>query len=408
MAEEPKRHDRRLILLAIAVVVVAGIAWFVHKRTTSQAAGAARDQAQAAGRQVPVVSAQVQKKDVPIFLEGLGNVTALKTVTVRSLVDGRLDQVLFREGQAVHRNDPLAKIDPRPFENQLHQAQGALSRDAAQLKAAQLNLDRYKNLVQQKLIAQQQADDQAALVGQLEGAVQVDRATIDAAKLNLDYANIRSPVDGVTGIRIVDPGNLVHASDPGGLVVITQLDPIAVIFSLPQDALPQVMLQLSRSQLPVEAWSRDGAQKLASGKLALVDNQINAATATLRLKAEFPNPQRLLWPNQFVKARLLLTTRKGALVVPATVPQRGPEGTFAYVIQQDDTVQPRPIEVEITEGEVAIISRGLNAGEQVVADGQSQLRAGSKVAPHAAGAQQARPTREGEGPKADTPKRGSR
>ena len=396
--------DRRIFLLAIAAALIAGVAWFVHSRTARQAAGAAREQAQAANRQVPVIEATVEKRDVPIFLDGLGNVLAFKTVTVRSQVDGRLDQVFFREGQAVHAGDLLARIDPRPFQNQLHQAEGALARDGAQLKAAQLNLERYRNLVAQKLIAQQQSDDQAALVGQLEGAVQVDRATIDVAKLNLDYAAIRSPIDGVTGVRIVDPGNLVRAADATGLVVLTQLDPIAVIFSLPQDELPRVMQQLAAGQLPVEAWSRDGAQKLATGRLALIDNQINAATATLRLKAVFPNPQRQLWPNQFVKARLLLTTRKDALVVPATVPQRGPEGTYAYVIQPDETVQPRPIEVEITEGDLAVISRGLAEGEKVVADGQSQLRAGSKIAPRPAGQQH--PPREGEGPRADTPKRG--
>ena len=403
---EARKSDRRIFTIAIAAVLIAGIVWFVHSRTARQAAGAAREQAQAADRQVPVIEATVQKRDVPIFLDGLGSVTAFKTVTVRSQVDGRLDRVFFREGQAVHAGDLLAKIDPRPFQNQLHQAEGALARDGAQLKAAQLNLERYRNLVQQKLIAQQQSDDQSALVGQLEGAVQVDRATIDVARLNLDYATIRSPIDGVTGVRIVDPGNLVRAADATGLVVLTQLDPISLIFSLPQDELPRVMEQLAAAQLPVEAWSRDGAQKLATGRLALIDNQINAATATLRLKAIFPNPQRLLWPNQFVKARLLLTTRKDALVVPATVPQRGPEGTYAYVIQPDQTVQPRPIEVEITEGDLAVISRGLVEGEKVVADGQNQLRAGAKVAPRPAGSGQQRPPREGEGPKADTPKRG--
>ena len=400
--------DRRVILIAIAVVLIAAIAYFVHRRTKAQQAGAAREQQQAANRQIPVVEAQVQKKDVPIFLDGLGSVIALKTVTVRSQVDGRLDKVLFREGQPVRAGDLLAQIDPRPFVNQLHQGEGALARDIAQLKGAKLNLERYKNLAAQKLIAPQQADDQAALVGQLEGAVQVDHATIDTAKLNLDYASIRSPTDGVTGIRQVDPGNLVHASDANGVVVITQLDPIAVIFSLPQDELPRVMAQLQKDQLPVEAWSRDGAQKLSAGRLALIDNQINAATATMRLKAVFPNPQRLLWPNQFVKARLLLTTRKDALVVPSTVPQRGPEGTFAYVIQQDQTVQPRPIEVEITEGDVAVIAHGLSEGEKVVADGQNQLRAGAKVASRPAGGSPQRPPREGEGPKADTPKRSGR
>jgi multidrug efflux system membrane fusion protein len=397
-------RGRRGILVVLAVVAIAAIGVFVYRRTSQKKQAAAqRDQAQAAARAVPVVATSVQKRDVPIYLDGLGNVSAFKTVTVRSQVDGRLEKVLFREGQQVREGELLAQIDPRPFQNQLAQAQGALARDQAQLNAAKVNLERYRLLAAKKLIAPQQADDQAATVGQLEGAVQVDRATISVARLNLDYASIRSPIEGVTGVRIVDPGNLVRASDATGLVVLTQLDPISVLFSLPQDELPRVMQELQRGALTVEAWSRDGAQKLATGQLALVDNQINAATATLRLKAVFPNPQRLLWPNQFVKARLLLTTRRDALVVPSTVPQRGPEGTFAYLIQQDQTVQPRNIEVEHMEGDIAIVAKGLNEGEQVVVDGQNQLRAGSKVIPRQAG-QPGRAPREGEGPRADSPR----
>jgi multidrug efflux system membrane fusion protein len=398
-------RERKVILIVVAVLAIAIVGFFVYRRTSQKKqATAQRDQAQqAAARAVPVVSAAVQLRDVPIYLDGLGNVSAFKTVTVRSQVDGRLDQVLFKEGQAVKAGELLARIDPRPFQNQLRQAQGALARDQAQLQAAKVNLERYRQLTAKKLIPAQQADDQAALVGQLDGSVQVDRATIQVAKLNLDYASITSPIEGVTGVRIVDPGNLVHAADANGLVVITQLDPISVLFSLPQDELPRVMRELQAGALAVEAWSRDGAQKLATGELALIDNQINAATATLRLKAVFPNPQRLLWPNQFVKARLLLTTRKNALVVPATVPQRGPDGTFAYVIQQDQTVQPRPIEVDHMEGDLAIVSKGLAEGEQVVVDGQNQLRAGSKVAARQAG-QPGRAPREGEGPRADSPR----
>src|SRR5881227_489043 len=376
---------RRIVVVLVGMAAIAAIGIFLYRRSSEKRAGAQRDQAAQAARATPVTTAAVQRRDVPIYLDGLGNVTAFKTVTVRSQVDGLLQEVLFREGQPVKSGEILARIDPRPFLNQLRQAEGALARDTAQLQAAKVNLERYKQLAAKKLIPQQQADDQAAMVGQLEGTVQVDRATIQSAKLNLDYASIKSPIDGVTGVRIVDPGNLVHASDTNGLVVITQLDPITVLFSLPQDELPRVMRELQAGQMTVEAWSRDGSQKLSTGQLALVDNQINAATATLRLKAVFPNPQRLLWPNQFVKARLLLTTRKDALVVASTVPQRGPDGTFAYVIQQDQTVQPRPIEVEITEGEMAIVAKGLTEGEQVVVDGQNQLRAGSKVAPRQAG-----------------------
>ena len=395
---------RRIVLVVVAVVAVAAVGIFVYRRTSQKQAGAQRDQAaQAAGRAVPAVVATVQRRDVPIYLDGLGNVTAFKTVTVRCQVDGRLDQVLFKEGEPVKAGELLARIDPRPFQNQLQQALGALERDRAQLEGARRNFERYRQLAAKKLIPQQQADDQAAVVGQFEGAVRVDQATIEVARLNLDYANIKSPLDGVTGVRIVDPGNLVRASDPNGLVVITQMDPIAVLFSLPQDELPRVMQELQRGLLSVEAWNRDGAQKLATGQLALVDNQINAATATMRLKAVFPNPQRLLWPNQFVKARLLLTVRKDAVVVPSTVPQRGPEGIFAYVVQPDQTVQPRNIEVEHTEGDIAIIAKGLAEGEQVVADGQNQLRAGSKVIPRPSG-QPARAPREGEVPRADSPR----
>jgi len=395
---------RRIVLVLVAVVAVAAIGLFVYRRSSQKQAGAQRDQAaQAAGRAVPAVVATAQRRDVPIYLDGLGNVTAFRTVTVRSQVDGRLDRVLFKEGEPVKAGELLARIDPRPFQNQLQQAMGALERDRAQLEAARRNFERYRQLAAKKLIPQQQADDQAGMVGQFEGAVRVDQATIEVAKLNLDYANIKSPIDGVSGVRIVDPGNLVRASDPNGLVVITQLDPIAVLFSLPQDELPRVMQELQRGLLSVEAWNRDGAQKLATGQLALVDNQINAATATMRLKAVFPNPQRLLWPNQFVKARLLLTVKKDAVVVPSTVPQRGPEGTFAYVVQPDQTVQPRNIEVEHTEGDVAIIAKGLAEGEQVVADGQNQLRAGSKVIARPSG-QPNRAPREGEVPRADSPR----
>src|SRR5258705_1159066 len=336
---------RRIVVVLVAVAAIAAVAIFVYRRTSQKRAAAeSNTAAQAAARAVPVLVATVQRRDVPIYLDGLGNVSAFKTVTVRAQVDGRLDEVLFKEGQAVKSGELLARIDPRPFKNQLQQAQGALERDRAQLEGAKRNLERYKQLAAKKLIPQQQADDQAATVGQFEGAVRLDQATIDVARLNLDYANIKSPIDGVTGIRLVDPGNLVHASDQNGLVVITQLDPIAVVFSLPQDDLPRLMQELQHNTFTVESWNRDDSLKLATGQLSLVDNQVNAATATIRLKAVFPNPQRLLWPNLFVKPRLLLTIRKDALVVPSTVRQRGPEGTFAYGVQRGPTVQPRAVQ----------------------------------------------------------------
>jgi multidrug efflux system membrane fusion protein len=365
-----------IVGVVLLVAVCAGVWAFTRPKPTSPTDKAAADPA---ARVVPVAAAAVTTRDMPITLDGLGNVTAFNTVTMRSQIDGRLDKVLFREGDAVKAGQLLAQIDPRPYEVQLHQAEGALARDMATLRNDQLNLERNKELRVHNLVAQQTVDDQSALVGQAQGAVSIDKAAIESAKLNLEYTRITAPLDGVTGVRLVDAGNLVHASDATGIVIITQLDPIAVIFTLPQDDLPMLAAQMAKGELTVEAYARDGTSKLGQGKLQLLDNQINQATATLRLKAIFPNPTRMLWPNQFVKARLLLSTRSNALVVPATAVQRGPTGTFAYVIGADQTVSSRPIEVELTQGDSAIIARGLADGEQVVVDGQNQLRPGAKV-----------------------------
>ena len=338
-------------------------------------------------RPVPVLPATVVRRDVPVFLEGIGSVVAYKTVTVRSQVDGRLIQVLFREGQAVRKGEVLAQIDPRPFQVQLHQAEGALARDRAQLNNANLSVKRDTELVGKKLISQQQLDSDQAVAGQTEGTVRIDQAAIESARLNLDYARITSPLDGITGVRLVDPGNVVHASDPGGIVVVTQLDPVAVLFNLPQDELPRISDQMAHGKLGVEVYGRDGATALGTGELELIDNQINQATSTLRLKAIVPNPEHHLWPNQFVKARLLLSTHKGALVVPASALQRGPDGTFVYVIGPDQTVTPRPVEAVSPGTDLAVVDKGLHEGEVVVADGQNQLRPGSKVSVREPGAQ---------------------
>lgn len=370
----------RRIAIGVAIVALAGALLALRSRIQGGGAAAGRSPAPQQARPVPVAVAQVSRRDVPIFLEGLGNVTAFKTVAVKTQVDGRLDQVLFREGQTVRRGQVLAQIDPRQFQIQLRQAEGALARDEAQLQNAQINVARDRSLITGKLIAQQQLDTDVAAAGQLEGAVQMDKAAVQAARLNLEYARITAPLDGVTGIRLVDPGNVVHAADANGIVVITQLDPIAVLFTLPQDQLTPVSEQLARGPMTVDAYSRDGATLLGSGQLALVDNQINQATSTIRLKAIVPNPRHLLWPNQFVNARLHLATRSGALVVPATALQRGPAGTFVYVIGSDMTVSPRPVEVESTQGELALIAKGLQEDERVVVDGQNQLRPGSRVA----------------------------
>jgi membrane fusion protein, multidrug efflux system len=374
--------SRRWILGGLALVaVLAATAWLVRSRSAGAGAGPAAAGDAAAQRVVPVASATVARRDVPTWLEGLGTVTAFKTITVKSQVDGRLDQVHFKEGDAVKKGQLLAQIDPRPFEVQLHQAEGALARDTAQLENARLNANRNQTLWDRQLNARSSLDDANAAVGQLEGTVAVDRAAIESARLNLDYARIVSPVDGVTGVRLVDPGNLIRASDAGGIVVVTQLDPIAVLFTLPQDDLPRISAQMRRGRLEVRAFSRDGSTLLGTGWLELVDNQINQQTATIRLKAILPNPSRALWPNQFVKARLLLGTRPDALVIPATALQRGPTGTFVYVIGKDDTVAVRPVRADPPLGQVAIVEEGLAEGERVVADGQGQLRPGTKVAP---------------------------
>ena len=376
---------RWILRIAIAAAAIAVIVVLVRSRTHSSSSKPSQaDNARA----VPVVTATVEKKDVPVWLEGLGSVAAWQQVTVRTQVDGKLEKVFFKEGQAVKKGEQLAQIDPRPFLVQLHQAEGALARDKAQLQASKLDLERYNELTERKLIAPQQVDQQRGAVGQAEGSVQVDQAAVESARLNLDYCQIRAPFDGVVGVRLVDPGNYVRAADAGGIVVLTQLDPAAVLFTLPEDDLPQVSSAQQRGEVPVEAWSRDGQKLLGKGTLAAVDNQINQATATLRGKAMLPNPNRLLWPNEFVKARVLVDTLAGARVAPAAAVQRGPQGTFVYVVE-GDTVQPKPVKVDLTTGELAVLGGGVQVGEVVVIEGQNQLRPGSKVQARPAGGGQA-------------------
>ncbi len=331
---------------------------------------------------VAVTVAAAEKRDIPYYLMGLGNVTAFNTVTVKTRVDGQLVQVAFKEGQEVKRGDLLVLIDPRPYEVALSQAQATLFRDQAQLRDARINLERYAGLFAAKIIPQQQLDTQRATVDQLEGAVRADQAQIDNAKLNLVYCRITSPISGRVGLRLVDSGNMVHAADTNGLLVITQLQPIAVLFTLPQDLLPTVHKAMSKAQLTVLAYSRDDQTKLATGKLLTIDNQIDPTTGTAKLKAVFENNERVLWPNQFVNVKLLLETRKDNTIVPASAVQNGPKGNFTYVVKTDKTVELRPVQVSFTQGSVSSITSGLSPGEQVVTEGQDKLQSGSRVEVH--------------------------
>jgi len=329
---------------------------------------------------VPVAVASARKGDIPVYLNGLGSVVAFNTVTVRSRIDGQLIRVAFQEGQFVHREDLLAEIDPRPFEVQLQQAEGQMARDQAQLNNAKVDLARYQTLFEQDSIAKQQLDTQLATVHQFEGAIKADQALIDNAKLQLTYCRITAPLGGRVGLRLVDAGNMVHSNDQNGLVVITQVQPISVLFTIPEDDLPPVLKKLhTDARLPVEAYDRSGKTKIATGYLLTLDNQIDPSTGTSRLKAVFQNQDNALFPNQFVNVRLLLDVKKGSLIVPAVAIQRGPQGTYVYVVKADQTVEVRQVTIGFTEGNDASVETGLSAGEPVVVDGVDKLQSGSKV-----------------------------
>lgn len=382
-----------LIIVGIAV----GVWYFRGARTPSEAANPSAPAAPGRGRggpggagmgnfSVPVVVATAQHGDLPVYFNGLGTVNAFNTVTVRSRVDGQIVNVAFREGQFVHEGDVLVQIDPRPFQVQLEQAQGQLAKDQAQRKDAEVNLERYKLLFKEGVIPQQQLDTQAALVGQFDGAITSDQSQVDNAKLQLTYCRITAPISGRVGLRLADPGNIVHASDANGIVVITQLQPIAVLFSLPQDQLPQVNAKLRAGvQLNVEAYDRDDTQKIATGKLLTIDNEIDPTTGTYKLKSVFNNSDNALFPNQFVNIHLLVDTMRNLTIVPASAIQRGPQGTYVYAVGSDNTVKIRPVTIALTTANSVGLNGGINSGDVVVIDGQDKLQDGSKVTPSMAG-----------------------
>ena len=365
-----------VVLAAILLVVIGATAVRNSKKTSSNSKGPA---ANAANRAVPVMGEPVATHDVPVYLRGLGSVLAFNTVTVRTRVDGQITKINFREGDEVKQGDLLVQIDPRPFEVMLHTAEANLAKDEATLADAKLNLGRYTELWKQGVISQQQYNTQQSLVGQQQGAISADHAAIENAKLQLTYAHITAPISGRIGLRLVDIGNIVHAGDQNGLLVITQLHPIAVLFTLPEDYIPQVLQHMRKAPLDVDAYSRDDRIKLASGKLLTLNNEIDPTTGTNKYKAVFQNEDRVLWPNQFVNIRLLLETRHDAVTVPVAAVQRGNQGTFTYVVKPDDTVEPRMVKLGVTEGNIASIESGLKAGELVVTDGQDKLQPGAKV-----------------------------
>ncbi len=368
-------------VIVMLIIAAGGAGFYLFSDSKSSGSRGSAQAANAKGQQVtPVLAATARKSDVGVYLTGLGNVSALNTVSVKSRVDGQLMKVYFKEGQTVRKGELLATIDPRPFSVLLTQAEGQMARDRELLNNARIDLQRYKQLWQQDSIPKQQLDTQQALVRQLEGTVRIDQGQVDSARLQLSYSRITAPISGRVGLRQVDPGNMVKASDTNPLLVITQLQPITVIFPVPEDHLPKLLAKMkSNSRLAIDAYDREQKQKLASGTLLTMDNQIDPTTGTVKLKALFANSQNELFPNQFVNARLLVETMRDAIVIPTAAIQRGSQGTFVYLIKADKTVTVRPVKIGPVQNDETAIIAGLELGEQVVVDGAERLKEGSRV-----------------------------
>jgi multidrug efflux system membrane fusion protein len=406
-AAKPTTLRRRLIWGAALIVVAGAIAWVVlHPKP--QAGGAAGGPPGKPGGRgsfqsgpMPVVAATVAKANLEVTLGGLGSVTPLATVTVKTQIAGTLQEIAFQEGQMVKKGDFLAQIDPRPYQAQLEQAQGTLAKDQALLKQAQIDLKRYKTLLSEDSIASQQVDTQESLVEQYKGTVLTDQANVDTAKLNLVYCHIVAPVSGRVGLRQVDLGNYVQTSDTNGLVVITQMQPMSVVFTLPEDQLPQVLVQTVKgAQLKATARNRDKTITLAEGKLDTIDNQIDSATGTVKLRALFANEPQILYPQQFVNVDLLVNTLVDAKVVPTAAVMNGAPGTYVYLVKDDNTVTVRPIKTGPQSGEKVAVLSGLELGDKVVVDGADKLREGAQVTLPAAGDTAAAPAHAGATPPA--------
>ncbi len=374
-------------IVILGMAAVGGAMWYAGTRPGDaaktvgpRAAAGPGNRVEPALRAIPVLAAPVREGSLDVYLYALGTVTPLNAVVVRSRVDGQLMSVAFDEGQMVKAGDLIAQIDPRPFEVQLTLATGQLARNQALLENARIDLDRYRTLLAQDSISRQQVDTQESLVRQYEAALQADQGGIDNAKLQLTHARVVAPIGGRVGLRLVDPGNIVRAGDAGGIVVITQLSPIGVLFPIPEDALPRVMKRLrAGDRIPVDAYDRAQKEKLGSGRLLTADNQIDTATGTIKLKAEFPNGEGALFANQFVNVRMPVETRANATLVPTAAIQRGAPGTFVYVVKDDMTVAVTPVQVGPTQGEITAIDKGVSPGAKVVVDGADRLREGAKV-----------------------------